>query len=179
MPDAASAAHRHAFLYTNGALANLGTLNGGTQSFAYALNDAAQVVGASNGSGAAPLHAVLFNAGTVTDLNPVLASSTTSNAYAINAGGDFAGAFRDSTTSFHAYRRLAASGIVTDLGTFGGTTSQAYGINASGDVTGFAHTPSQDAHAFRYGNAGLVDLWNARRQHERGTQHRSERSRRR
>jgi probable HAF family extracellular repeat protein len=155
--DATGAAHRHAFLYTNGTLTNLGTLAGGMQSFGYALNDAGQVVGASNGSGVSQLHAVLFNAGTTVDLNHLLSGSI-SNGYAINASGDIAGGFVGAIKSFHAYRYLVATGTVTDLGTFGGTTSQAYGINVLGEVTGFAHTPSQDAHAFRYNSEGLTDL---------------------
>ncbi len=154
--DGTGAAHRHAFLYANGAIINLGTLSGGSQSFAYALNDAGHVVGASNGSGVPQLHAARFDGGTVTDLH-ILLGGTISSAYGINAGGDFVGGVNAGGSS-HAYRLLAANEIFTDLGTFGGTTSQAYAINASGEVTGFAHLPSQDAHAFRYGNAGLVDL---------------------
>lgn len=155
--DATGAAHRHAFLHSNGTLQNLGTLTGGTQSFGSAMNDAGQVAGASNSGGASQLHAAVFSAGTATDLNLLLGASI-SNAYAINAGGDVAGGFRGTGTSFHAYRYRPAGGSVTDLGTFGGTTSQAYGINAAAEATGFAHTPSQDAHAFRYDAGGLTDL---------------------
>src|SRR5690349_19572326 len=84
--DGAGAAHRHAFLFANGVITNLGTLAGGTQSFAYALNDAAQVVGASNGAGT-PLHAARFSGGTVTDLTG-LVGGTISSAYGINGRGD-------------------------------------------------------------------------------------------
>ena len=154
--DGTGPAHRHAFLFSNGTITNLGTFAGGTQSFAYALNDAGQIVGSSNGLGVPQLHAARFSAGTVTDLNTLLGASI-SSAYGINARGDFVGGVSSGGPA-HAYRYLAANGIVTDLGTFGGTTSQAYGVNASGSVTGFAHVPSQDAHAFRYDGAGLVDL---------------------
>lgn len=153
--DGTGAAHRHAFLFANGVITNLGTLAGGTQSFAYALNDAAQVVGSSNGAGT-PLHAARFTAGTVTDLT-ALVGGTISSAYGINARGDFVGGVSAGGAT-HAYRYLAATGMVTDLGTFGGSTSQAYAVNAFGDVTGFAHVPSQDAHAFRYDSGGLTDL---------------------
>jgi probable HAF family extracellular repeat protein len=155
--DGAGAVHRHAFLYGDGTLTDLGTLPGGTQSFAYAVNDGGQVVGASNRAGVSQLHAVMFNASTAVDFNSLLGGSI-SNGYAIDTRGDIAGGFSSATMSTHAYRYLAASGAVADLGTFGGTTSQAYGINDSGAVTGFAHTPSQDAHAFRYDGAGLTDL---------------------
>ena len=154
--DGTGPAHRHAFLFSNGTITNLGTFAGGTQSFAYALNDAGQIVGSSNGLGVPQLNAARFSAGTVTDLNTLLGASI-SSAYGINARGDFVGGVSSGGPA-HAYRYLAANGMVTDLGTFGGTTSQAYGVNASGSVTGFAHVPSQDAHAFRYDGAGLVDL---------------------
>ena len=154
--DGTGPAHRHAFLFSNGTITNLGTFAGGTQSFAYALNDAGQIVGSSNGLGVPQLHAARFSAGTVTDLNTLLGASI-SSAYGINARGDFVGGVSSGGPA-HAYRYLAANGMVTDLGTFGGTTSQAYGVNASGSVTGFAHVPSQDAHAFRYDGTGLVDL---------------------
>ncbi|MDQ6619447.1 MAG: hypothetical protein M3Z31_07080 [Pseudomonadota bacterium] len=153
--DAAGAAHRHAFLYSNGTLTNLGA-NGGTQSFGYAVNDLGQVVGASNGAGFSQLHAVLFSSGATLDLNSALGGSI-SNAYAINTRGDIAGGFTSGGAA-HAFRYLASNTSISDLGTFGGTTGQAYGINVFGEVTGFAHTPSQDAHAFRYDNRGLTDL---------------------
>ena len=155
--DASGAPHRHAFLYSGGVLTNLGTLGGGAQSFGYAVNDAAQIAGASNSAGNPFQHAIIFNAASILDLNLFLGTQV-SNAYAINAGGDAAGGYR-SATSFHAYRYRAAGNVVMDLGTFGGTTSQAYGINVFGAMTGFAHTATEDAHAFRYTDSGgLVDL---------------------
>jgi len=155
--DAAGAPHRHAFLHADGVLTNLGTLGGGTQSFGYAINDSAQVAGASNSAGNAFQHAILFGAGAILDLNPFLGAQV-SNAYAVNAGGDAAGGYR-TAASFHGYRYRATGNVVTDLGTFGGTTSQAYGINVFGAVAGFAHTATEDAHAFRYTDSGgLSDL---------------------
>jgi probable HAF family extracellular repeat protein len=154
--DGTGALHRHAFLYANGTITNLGTLAGGTQSFAYALNDSGVVVGASNASGA-PLHAVVFGAAGAVDLAGSLGGSI-SNAYGVNAAGDIVGGVSSAGMPTHAYRYSGNTGMVVDLGTLGGSTSQAYAINASGAVTGFAHTPSQDAHAFRYDNAGLADL---------------------
>ena len=121
--DGTGPAHRHAFLFSKGTITNLGTFAGGTQSFAYALNDAGQIVGSSNGLGVPQLHAARFSAGTVTDLNTLLGASI-SSAYGINARGDFVGGVSSGGPA-HAYRYLAANGMVTDLGTFGGTTSQA------------------------------------------------------
>ncbi|MEO8754336.1 MAG: hypothetical protein ABI624_16830 [Casimicrobiaceae bacterium] len=156
--DATGAAHRHAFLWAEGVLTDLGTLPGGTQSFARAINDSGKVVGSSNAAGGSAQHAVVFNAGTITDLGPAL-QALVSTAYAINNAGDIAGGYRTPTSAdTHAFRLSAGSAAPVDLGTFGGTTSQAYGINVFGAVTGFAHTPTADAHAFRFDNRGMVDL---------------------
>jgi len=153
--DASGAIHRHAFLHSGGALVNLGTLAGGTQSFAYAINDAGQIAGASNAGGVPQLHAVLFSGGAVTDLGPSV-GGTISNAYGINNRGDVAGG-TNRTGVAHAYLRSAA-GAFADLGTLGGTMSQAFGINASGVVTGSAHVASGDDHAFRYDGTMMTDL---------------------
>jgi probable HAF family extracellular repeat protein len=104
------------------------------------------------------LHAVLFDGGTASDLNPLL-GAVISNAYATNNRRDVAGGFSGGVgAATHAYRYRAESGTVTDLGTLGGALSQAYAINVFGAVTGYAHVPSQDAHAFRYDEARLRDL---------------------
>lgn len=152
--DATGALHRHAFLFSNGVLANLGTLPGGTQSFAYAINDAGTVVGSSNAAGA-PLHAAVFAGGGVTDLGP-LVGGTISNAYGVTPAGDIVGA-SNRTGAAHAYALPNGAAAALDLGTLGGTLSQAYGVNAAGHATGYAHVPSGDAHAFRYDGA-LTDL---------------------
>jgi probable HAF family extracellular repeat protein len=152
--DPLGAIHRHAFLHRNGTLKDLGTLNGGVQSFAYALNDAGQLAGSASPAGGS-LHAVFYGGGAITDLFAQLGAPA--SAYGINARGDAAGGRRDASGSTHAYR-LPASGVAQDLGTLGGSTSQAYGINTFGDVTGFAHLPSEDNHAFLYDTRGLVDL---------------------
>jgi probable HAF family extracellular repeat protein len=127
--DAAGAIHRHAFVFSNGVLTNLGTLPGGTQSFAYAINNAGQVSGASNAGGVPQLHAVLFSAGVVTDL-ATLVGGTISNAYGINDRGDVAGA-SNRTGIAHGYLAQSGSGVAVDIGTLGGSLSQAYGINAA------------------------------------------------
>ena len=62
--DALGAVHRHAFVFSDGALTNLGTLSGGAQSFAYAINDAGSLAGSSNAS-SGPLRAVVYTGGTV------------------------------------------------------------------------------------------------------------------
>ena len=80
---------QRAFLWSDGVMSNLGTLDGG-ESFATALNDSGQVVGQS-GQGFAT-RAFLVNAGTMFDLNTLApAGWTFTNANAINAWAQVAG----------------------------------------------------------------------------------------
>jgi probable HAF family extracellular repeat protein len=82
----------HAFLYDNGTMTDLGVLKGGSQSIGYALNATGQVVGNSNLSASANLHAFFYN-GVMTDLNfliddtdPLKQYVTLTDARGINAG---------------------------------------------------------------------------------------------
>ena len=153
--DASGPLHRRAFAFHNGVLTNLGTLTGGTQSFAYAISDAGAAVGSSNAGGTPQLHAVIFNGGDITNLEPIL-GGTISNAYGVNDHLDVVGS-TNRTGAAHAYFMRSGFGTPVDFGTLGGTLSQAYGVNAAGHATGYAHVPSGDAHAFRYDGA-LTDL---------------------
>jgi probable HAF family extracellular repeat protein len=83
----------HAFIYSGGALTDLGTLPGGTQSFAYGINSSGQVVGASD-SASSTLHAVLHSSGVMKDLNTLIPANSgwvLTEARAINSGGQIVG----------------------------------------------------------------------------------------
>ena len=69
-----SSGENHAFLYQAGSLTDLGTLPGGTQSYAYAINNLGQAVGASDSSAGAQ-RAVLFERGVLRDLNGLIPAS--------------------------------------------------------------------------------------------------------
>jgi probable HAF family extracellular repeat protein len=59
-----------AFSYQAGSLADLGTLPGGTQSFAHGINNAGDIVGAADSDGM--LHAFIYRNGVMTDLNTLI-----------------------------------------------------------------------------------------------------------
>src|SRR5437667_12461515 len=64
----------HVFLYRAGRLTDLDTVPGGTQSYAYAINNLGQAVGASDSSARAQ-RAVLFERGVLRDLNALIPAS--------------------------------------------------------------------------------------------------------
>jgi probable HAF family extracellular repeat protein len=70
-----SSGESHAFIYRSGGLKDLGTLSGGTQSYAYAINNRGQAVGVSDSSAGAQ-RAVLFDGGEVRDLNGLIPAGT-------------------------------------------------------------------------------------------------------
>jgi probable HAF family extracellular repeat protein len=88
-----SSGANHAFLYRTGRLTDLGTLPGGTQSYAYAINNLGQAVGASDSSASAQ-RAVLFDSGELRDLNGLIPASTgwiLTEARGINDAGQIVG----------------------------------------------------------------------------------------
>lgn len=76
------------FLWDTGSFTDLGT-GGGPQSFAYGINNAGQIVGASNFSASGQLSAFVWQNGTMINLHPN--PNEGSRAYAVNKGGDAAG----------------------------------------------------------------------------------------
>jgi probable HAF family extracellular repeat protein len=60
----------HGFVYSAGALIDIGVLAGGGQSFAYGINNRGDVVGAADSGGT--LHAVIYEKGVLTDLNSLI-----------------------------------------------------------------------------------------------------------
>lgn len=74
---------RHAFLWSNGVMTDLGTLIGGSVSFARGINDSGQVVGHGDAASGG-FHAFVWHKGTMVDLGPGLAE-------AINNAGEVVG----------------------------------------------------------------------------------------
>src|SRR5437016_1749395 len=130
-------------------ITDLGTLPGDTQSIAYGINNADQVVGYSANS-TNVYHAFLWQNGTMTDLG-TLPGGLGSVAYGINDAGQIIGFSLIGPTP-HAF--LWENGLMTDLGTLpGGGSSFAEGINNAGQVVGQSAN-----HAFLWQNDTMTAL---------------------
>lgn len=136
-----SAPVSHAVLWQNGAIQDLGHLAGGDRSWAYAINNAGQVVGSSN-------HAFLWQNGSMQDLGTL--GGSISDAYDINDTGQVVG---QSLTAAQGYRAfLWENGQMKDLNTLvpadsGWVLREARAINKRGQIVGYGVINGQ-AHAF-------------------------------
>ncbi|WP_228370230.1 PKD domain-containing protein [Methylococcus capsulatus] len=143
---------RHAFLYSNGAFSDLGTL-GGDSSFGTGVNDAGQVVGYAE-TGAKTPHAFLYDNGNKIDLGTLGADR--SYATAINNVGQVVGYSDVSAGVTHAF--VYSNGAMVDIGTLGGGSSQALGINDAGKIVGMSTTTGGQQHGFLYSDGKMYDL---------------------
>jgi len=132
---------------------DLGTL-GGTESIAYGINDAGQIVGYSYTTGNSAQHATLFSpGGTPTDLGTL--GGSYSSAYAINDAGQIVGTSATTGNSAQHATLFNPSGTPTDLGTLGGSSSAAYAINDAGQIVGYSFlTGNSNVHATRFTPGG-------------------------
>jgi probable HAF family extracellular repeat protein len=149
---------------------DLGTL-GGSNSYAYAINDSGQVAGESYKAGDIVQRAfrttgtpgvagyVMHDLGTL--------GGTNSYAGAINASGQVAGSSEmPGDLVGHAFRTTGTPGVggyvMRDLGSLGGSYINATGINTAGQVVGVGYLPGNAAqHAFIHlgtPTASMIDL---------------------
>jgi probable HAF family extracellular repeat protein len=136
------------------ALTDLGTL-GGTESFAYAVNDSGDIVGYSRYPGDIASGPFLWSKGEMIDLNARYELGQ--GYYAgilenINNLGQIVGNSSDG----HAV--ILSEGAITDLGTFGGAYASALGINNAGQAVGYFALPSGYHHAFLYSDGRMTEL---------------------
>ena len=144
-----------AFLYSGGVMQHLGTL-GGFTSWAYAINNSAQIAGDSQTSDPSITHAFLYSSGRMQDLGTLGGSQ--SNAFGINDHGDVAGLAYAADGVAHAF--LYSSGRMQDLGQlWGRAASMARAVNDSGQVVGYGYFWGLlPRHAFLYSDGSMTDL---------------------
>jgi len=146
-----SESEQRAFLWSNGAAQDLGTL-GGSMSSGNALNNAGQVAGCSFTAGDGDFHAFASMGNNLFDLGTL--GGSYSSASGINDSGTVVGQ-SDLSRAF----LIVSGGTMQDLGTLGGSLSSASRINNAGQVIGEAYLPSDsDSHAFLYSGGLMLDL---------------------
>lgn len=108
----------------------------GPDTFATGVNNLGQVAGYTSDAHFSPLHAFLWDSGTLTDLGTL--GGALSQAFGINDAGQVVGYSELTPTSHvhHAFLWDSTNGM-QDLGTFGDFSSTANAINNAGQVAGF------------------------------------------
>jgi probable HAF family extracellular repeat protein len=165
-----------AVLWKHGHIVDLGTLDGGYESIAHAVNSAGQVVGLSlntipdpnsiagsfYGIGFQQTRAFLWQNGVMQDLG-TLGTGNNAIALLINERGQVAGDSYTSTDpspscfyNFNVFPLTTGAflwekGKMTDLGGLGGTCTLVSALNNQGQVAGYSNLPGDQAyHAFRW-----------------------------
>jgi probable HAF family extracellular repeat protein len=148
-----------AAIYQNGATRRLGTLPGGTISYAIAINNRGEVTGAGDYPPYYPwtktAHAFLFSQGEMKDLGSL--GGVSSRGEDLNDLGQVVGMSTvSSVRDYHAF--LYSNGAMRDLGTpVAGSLSWAQGINNLGQVVGWYDTGHGRAFIWDEGS-GIQDL---------------------
>jgi probable HAF family extracellular repeat protein len=141
----------HAFLYSNGVMAELRGLGA---SVGNAINASGQVAGYRT-MATKVTHAFLSKGTSWVDLGTL--GGDNSSAIALNDGGQVVGQSQTGPAGyFHAF--LYSNGVMTDLGTLGGDSSGPTAVNESGQVTGYADTAGPGYHAFISDGTSMTDL---------------------
>ncbi len=133
----------HAFLWSEGAMTDLGTL-GGNESEAHAVSDGQElyVVGTSQMPDPCDPCVILergflWHNGTMTEVGTL--GGCASDAWGVSDSGVVVGASLTAEDDWHAFRWEA--GTMTDLGTLGGDHSCALDINNAGKIVGWSMAP--------------------------------------
>jgi probable HAF family extracellular repeat protein len=149
---------QHAFLYDGAGLNDLGTL-GGTESFAYCINNHGQIVGDSwlTNSGLSDT-AFVYSNGVMSALGN-LGNLPTIEALAINDNGQIVG-YAGNSAGTISRGFLCSGGQMTDIGNLGGQVTNVIpaAINIHGQVVGTASGNVGPIRAFVYSSGVMLDL---------------------
>ncbi|MDP2833874.1 MAG: hypothetical protein Q8Q28_11415, partial [Pseudomonadota bacterium] len=160
-----------AFLWSGGAMSNLGSLGTSAGGYGYsaagALNGAGQVAGYSDyyvGGAYQGQRAFLWSGGAMSNLGSL---GTTASGYGYSTAGALNGAGQVAGTSDYyvggasqgSRAFLWSGGVMNNLGTLGGSHSTASTLNDSGQVVGYSYIAGNAAqHAFLYNAGTMFDL---------------------
>jgi probable HAF family extracellular repeat protein len=141
-PDPSTRNQDHAFLYSNGAMTDLGTLGGAT-SYASAINDGGQIVGRADIPGPNQFvmvhHAFIYSNGQMTDLGAL--GGTFSSALGINNLGDVVGSIDSSDPFIYTGGSIA---YLQGVPPSGDRPIEADAINDSEEILGQTRYPDID-----------------------------------
>jgi probable HAF family extracellular repeat protein len=142
-------------------IAELGTL-GGSESFAYAINDRGQVVGESRLAGDASTHSFLYSNGKMSDLYPLNSQGMqTPGPTGINNFGQIASGVIAGGVYVPAVLNTQ-TGQLSVIGSLGGVSFGFNGvaefINNLGSVVGYSYIDSVNRHAFLYKDGVFADI---------------------
>ena len=160
---------RHAALFSNGSVKDLGTLKKQTFSRANSINGFNQIVGFSGPALDSPKSRAFFWSTSTGMVDLGTLGGDYAQAFAINDSGSITGNSQvrssatatDAVHAFLAPSPLAAGAIgMRDLGTLGGAFSYGMAINSNNHVVGYSTINRVDSrvHAFWFNGNGMKDL---------------------
>ena len=157
-----SLTHASAFCARRFFVTDVGTL-GGTESFAYAINNVGHIVGSSRTAGDLSTHSFLYTHGVINDLFPLNSQDLqTVGPTGINAKDQIASGVVSSGVYVPTILD-SRTGNLTLLGTLGGITSFGFNgvatsINDRGHAVGYSYVNALNRHAFLYRNGVMTDI---------------------
>lgn len=145
----------HGFLYEDGSYTDLGIVDGGTTTWALAINNSAQIAGYSGNHIHGPWCAFLWEDGVLYDLSADF-STTDSRGLDLNDHGQMTGFMwtGDDVTTF-----IWSQGQVQDLGPApGGYANRGEAINNFGEVAIQGALSHSEGHGFFYSEGEMTDI---------------------
>jgi probable HAF family extracellular repeat protein len=166
---------QHPVLFEHGAVTDLGTLQGGTEGFAYSINEAGQIAGFSNNGVPDPFgipgfdnwvteyRTFIWQKGLMSDIGTLGGPDAVTagiNEHGQIAGDSYVNNTANTTThlpTMHPY--LWQNGQMRDLGSLGGTMSGTNSLNNTGEVVGQSNLAGDTTyHPFLWDGTHLRDL---------------------